>query len=356
MLRCTVSKRLGNFVLDLSLTAAEGETLVVVGESGSGKSTLLRLLAGLERPDAGIIALDQAEWFSTESGAWCPPAERSVGLVAQDYSLFPHLTVLENVCFGLRAAGMQAPQARRQAFDMLDRLGIGALSTRRPGGLSGGQQQRVALARALVLDPALLLLDEPLSALDLQTRREVRAELRGMLAALSCVTVYVTHSPLEALAFGRHIAVLDNGSLAQWGSGGELLRHPRSPYVAEFIGLNFFQGTIEGRGGGLARIRTEGGVLSVVDPGGEDPVLLAVDPREIVIHADAPSGSTQNVFRGPIVELIPEPPRGERVRIVLGTEPPLVAEVSRAAVELLDLQEGRTVFATFKALGVTVYR
>jgi molybdate transport system ATP-binding protein len=356
MLRCTVRKRLGSFVLDVSFTAAAGETLVVVGESGSGKSTLLRTLAGLERPDAGTIALDQTEWFNGATGLWLPPAGRPVGLVTQDYALFPHLTVLENVAFGLRAGGQPAIGARRRALDMLDRIGIGGLAPRRPAALSGGQQQRVALARALVLDPALLLLDEPLSALDLQTRREVRTELRAILASLSCVTMYVTHSPFEALAFGRHIAVLDAGGLAQWGSGTELLRHPRSPYVAEFMGLNFFQGRIESRVDGLARVITEEGTIAATDPGGDDDVFLAVDPREITLHVDSPSGSMQNVFRGRIVELIAEPPRGERLRVILDTRPPLVAEVTRPAAELLGLREGLPVFATFKAVGVTVYR
>jgi molybdate transport system ATP-binding protein len=356
MLRCTVRKRLGGFVLDLSLTAAEESTLVVVGESGSGKSTLLRLLAGLERPDTGLIDLAGVEWFSSASGAWCSASDRPVGLVTQDYSLFPHLSVLENVAFGLRAGGGSARSSRARAAAMLERLDVGDLAPRRPAALSGGQQQRVALARALVLDPALLLLDEPLSALDLQTRREVRTELRRVLASLSCVTVYVTHSPLEALAFGDQIAVLEAGGLAQWGSGAELLRHPRSPYVAEFMGLNFFQGRIEGREDGLARVRTAGGMISVVDPGGDDAVYLAVDPRDITLHVEPPGGSTQNILRGPVLEMIPEPPRGERVRIILGTEPPLVAEISRPALEVLGLREGLEVYAAFKAVGVTAYR
>jgi molybdate transport system ATP-binding protein len=356
MLRCIVRKRQGGFLLDLSLTAAAGRTLVVVGESGSGKSTLLRTLAGLERPDEGTIELEGVVWVDGPAGTWLPASDRPVGLVTQDYALFPHLSVLENVAFGLRAGGSAAGAARTRAVAMLERLGIGELAPRRPGSLSGGQQQRVALARALVLEPALLLLDEPLSALDLQARREVRAELRTMLATLSCVTIYVTHSPLEALAFGDQIAVLEAGRLAQWGSGAELLRHPRSPYVAEFMGLNFFQGTIESRSEGLARVRTAGGTISVVDPGGDAAVYLAVDPRDITLHAEAPGGSTQNIFRGPVLEMLPEPPRGERVRIILGTEPPLVAEISRPALEVLALQEGREVFAAFKAVGVTAYR
>ncbi|MEO8032094.1 MAG: ABC transporter ATP-binding protein [Gemmatimonadota bacterium] len=356
MLSCSVRKRLGGFQLDLSLSAESGGTLVVVGESGAGKSTLLRMLAGLARPDEGSIEVDGAEWFSSAHGVWWPADQRSVGMVTQDYALFPHLTALDNVAFGLRASGVRAAPSRHRAASMLERIGIGQLAGRRPAELSGGQQQRVALARALVLEPRLLLLDEPLSALDVQTRREVRGELRSLLATLSCITVYVTHSPLEALTFGDRLAVLDAGLLAQSGSGSDLLRHPRSAYVAEFIGINLFHGIIETRGDGLANVRLPAGTISVVDPGGAGTVFAAVDPRDITLHIDPPGGSTQNVRRGPVIEMIPEPPRGERVRIVVGSSPPLVAELSRASAEGMGLEVGKQVFAAFKAVGVTVYR
>jgi molybdate transport system ATP-binding protein len=253
--------------------------------------------------------------------------------------------------------GRPVQAARASAIHMLERLGVSDLAGRRSGDLSGGQQQRVALARALVLEPRLLLLDEPLSALDLQTRRIVRAELRKLLAALPCITVYVTHSPLEAMVFGDAIAVVESGRITQTGSRDELLRHPRSPYVAEFMGVNLYQGTIvERMTGGLARIRTAGGVLSAVDPGGEDEVFLAVNPREITVSLEPPMGSAQNVMRGVIAELVPEPPFGERVRVVLATDPPLVAEVTSHAVSSLGLAEGREVYAAFKATGVVAYR
>lgn len=356
MLSCSVRKRQGAFALDVSVSADAGGTLVVVGESGAGKSTLLRALAGLTRPDAGVIEVEGEEWYNGDRGIWWPAEDRPVGMVTQDYSLFPHLSATENVAFGLRASGSARGDARNRARAMLERLGVGGLAERKPGALSGGQQQRVALARALVLEPRLLLLDEPLSALDVQTRREIRGELRALLESLECITVYVTHSPMEALSFGDRIAVVEGGKLAQSGSSDDLLRHPRSPYVAEFMGLNLFQGDIVSRGDGLASVRLPAGAISVVDPGGEGAVFVAVDPRDITLHIDAPGGSTQNVRRGPITEIIPEPPRGERVRVVIGSSPLLVAEVSRAAVESLGLREGREVFAAFKAVGVTVYR
>ncbi len=175
-----------------------------------------------------------------------PPFDRPVGYVSQSYALFPHLDARDNVAFGLRASGLGRRAARHEAGALLERLGIGDLAARRPGQLSGGQQQRVALARALILEPALLLLDEPLSALDVETRHAVRSELRQLLAALSCVTVFVTHSPLEALVFGDRIVVLEHGRVAQVGDRAALLRQPRSRYVATLLGLNLLPGQGDG--------------------------------------------------------------------------------------------------------------
>ena len=193
---------MGGFHLEAALTAAAGETAVVVGESGAGKTTLLRMLLGLLRPDQGRILVDGVPWFDATIRADLPTWQRPVGYVPQDLALFPHLTVIENVAFGPRASGTTRREARMRAARLLERFEIGELAERKPGMLSGGQQQRVALARALVLEPRVLLLDEPLSSLDLQTRRVVRAELRALLRTLPCVTLYVTHMPLEALVFG----------------------------------------------------------------------------------------------------------------------------------------------------------
>jgi len=357
VLSATLHKRLGGFALAVSLEVEPGATLVIVGESGAGKSTVLRLLAGLDAPDAGRIALDGRTYFDREAGVAVPPWERDVGYLAQDYALFPHLSVAENVAFGLRAQGMRRRVVRDRVARVLDRFGIAALADRRPAELSGGQQQRVALARALVLEPRLLLLDEPLAALDLQTRRAVRGELRRTLESLPCVTLYVTHHPLEAVAFGDRIAVLEAGRLAQTGTPDDLLRHPRSAYVAELMGVNLFQGRVVRRdGGGLVEVRTPHGVISAVDPGEEGEVLVALSPREVTVHLTPPGGSARNVFPGQIVELVPEPPFGERVRVALDTRPPLVAEITREAVASLGLREGLSVFASFKATGLVPYR
>jgi molybdate transport system ATP-binding protein len=357
VLTAKLTKRLGDFSLAADLEVAPGTTLALVGESGAGKTTVLRLLAGLAHPDAGRIVLDGEPWFDADASVALPAWRREVGYLAQDYALFPHLSVFDNVAFGLRAQGVARRITRDRAAGALLRLGLEDLTDRRPDQLSGGQQQRVALARALVLEPRLMLLDEPLSALDLQTRRAVRGSLRRTLAALPCATVYVTHNPVEAIAFGDRIAVLEAGRITQNGVPDDLLRHPRSPYVAEFMGVNLIRGSIGApEGSGLVRVRTPFGSVVAVDPGEPGEVLVALSPREITLHLTPPAGSAQNVFFGRIEELVPEPPFGERVRVALSTSPPLVAEVTRYAVEALGLCEGLEVHAAFKATGLVPYR
>jgi molybdate transport system ATP-binding protein len=357
VLELEVAKRFDEFELDAALSVPAGSTLVVVGESGAGKTTLLRLLAGLDHPDQGRIALGGDVYFDGARRVAVPPWQREVGFVPQDYALFPHLTVFENVAFGLRAQGTARAIAQRQVKQALEQVGIEGFAHRHPGELSGGQQQRAALARALVLEPKLLLLDEPLSALDLRNRQEMRAELRRTLTGLRCVTLYVTHTPTEALTLGDQLAVMEHGRLTQVGDRQDLLRRPRSPYVAAFLGVNLFHGRVLERiAGGLARVGTAAGDLWVVDPGGDGDVFVTVNPREITLYRDRPSGSAQNTFYGSVRELIPEPPNGERVRVTLHTRPPLVAEVTSQAVVALTLREGEPVWAAFKATGVGCYQ
>ncbi|MEP7324909.1 MAG: ABC transporter ATP-binding protein [Gemmatimonadota bacterium] len=358
MLNATLSKRLGAMQLEIALQVSAAATLVLVGESGSGKTTILRLLAGLVKPDGGRIVVNDELWYDSDLGLMVSGWQRPIAYVAQDYALFPHLSVFENVAFGLRAQSRSPVEIREKVGQQLDRFGLSALKVRKPHQLSGGQQQRAALARALVLDPAVLLLDEPLSALDLKTRRGVRSELRATLRSLTCATVYVTHSPMEALVFGDQITVLADGRAGQTGTRQDLLRYPRSAFVAEFMGVNLFQGRIVSRDPtGLARLRTDAGELTVMDLESEsdNEVFVAVSPREITIYRQPPGGSAQNVFFGPVTEMVPEPPNGERVRVALGTEPPLVAEVTQRAVSALGLEEGALVYAAFKATGVVPY-
>ncbi len=355
MLIAQLVERRGAFELAVEFTALPGEVTVVVGESGAGKTSILRLLAGLSHPDQGHIILDNQVYVDVAQGIRRPPWQRDVGHVAQDFSLFPHLTVRENTGFGLRALGVPPGEIRSRVESSLERVGVADLAGRLPAQLSGGQQQRVALARALVLRPRLLLLDEPLSALDVQTRRQLRGELRSLLRELPCVTIYVTHSPLEALVFGDRIVVVDAGRISQAGSRKELLRRPRSRYVAELIGTNLFVGRWATMVGDGPRLRTADGTLALNASAGEGSVFAAVSPREITLYPDRPDGSAQNVFSGPVLELLPEPPAGERVRVVLGTDPLLVAEVTDSAVSAMGLREGLIVYAAFKATGVTTY-
>jgi molybdate transport system ATP-binding protein len=356
VLTARLAERRGDFCLDVDLTAEAGTTTVLVGESGAGKTSILRLLAGLDRPAHGLVTVDGRPWVDTGRGLLVPPWERAVGYVPQDYALFPHLSVEENVAFGLDARRLPTAVRRERVRDALAAAGAAGLGGRPPQRLSGGEQQRVALARALAPAPRLLLLDEPLAALDPRTRRAVRTELRELLARLSCITVYVTHSPLEALVFGDRIVVLDLGRVSQAGPRDELLRYPRSPFVAELMGTNLFMGRRGPAGASDAgSVRTAEGEIAVTEHPAAGDLFLTVSPREITLFREHPEGSAQNVFRGVIVELVPEPPAGERVRVVLGTRPMLVAEVTREAVASLALREGLDVFATFKATGVTLY-
>lgn len=356
VLQARLASRRGAFALAAEFSAESGSTLVLVGPNGSGKSTVLRMLAGLSRPDAGEVRLDGDTWGDIRSGIWLPAEQRSVGWLPQELALFPHLSAVENVAFGLRAAGVGPPAVAR-ARDALHALGLDREVERKPAALSGGERQRVALARALVVEPRLLLLDEPLSAIDPAARAALRSLLKRVLAERRVTTVYVTHSPLEALALGGRLAVMHEGAVVQQGMPADLLQRPRSEAAGAFIGTNFFRGTLQKRdGSGLVAIRTAAGELLAADPGLSGEVFVAIDPREIVLSRDAPSGSARNVFRGRVVEIAPEPPRGERIRVALATRPPLVAEVTREALGALGLTEGAEVHASFKATALEPYQ
>jgi len=346
------------FDLEVELSCAAGETLVLVGESGSGKTTVLRLLAGLEPPLAGHVHVDGAAWSDAASGAWLSPERRSVGYVAQGDTLFPHLDALGNVAFGPCALGISRREAESRAHAALERAGASAWAGRKPHELSGGQKQRVALARALVLEPEVLLLDEPLSALDPGTRRELRADLARRLPALPCATVLVTHSPVEALALGNRLAAIEHGRIVQAGDREALVLRPRSNYVADFLGVNLFRGAIRREDAG-ALLAAETGSLHVVvddDVADGEECFALVNPRDITLSLLAPATSARNVISGLVQEIVPEPPHGERVRVALDGRPPLVAEVTRESAAELGLQPGLRVHASFKSSGVTTYR
>jgi molybdate transport system ATP-binding protein len=346
-LDASVRLRRGSLELAIDLHLAEGEVVAVLGPNGAGKSTLLRVLAGLLRPAAGRVAVAGATWDDAPAGTHLPPHRRSVGMVFQDALLFPHLTVTDNVAFGLRTRGVGRAAARRAAAAWLDRVGLGGLGEQRPAHLSGGQAQRAALARALVTDPAVLLLDEPLSALDARTRLTVRAELRRHLAEFGGGTVLVTHDPVDAMALADRVVVVEHGRVVQAGTPAEVNRRPRTDYVARLAGLSLLSGTGEGRA-----VRLDGGGVVAVAEETAGPVFAAVRPESVALYLSRPEGSPRNVWPA---RLAGATPHGSTVRCELAGEVPLVADVTAGAFAELGLAPGAQVWATVKASEVAVY-
>lgn len=330
------------FALDLPLAVAPGEVVALLGPNGAGKSTALRALAGLVPTTGGHLVLDGVDLGSL------PPERRRIGMVFQDYLLFPHLSALDNVAFGPRCQGMRRRTARRLAAEWLDRVGLAEHGADRPRELSGGQAQRVALARALAVRPGLLLLDEPLAALDARTRLDVRAALRRHLAGFEGAALLVTHDPLDAMVLADRLVVVEEGRLVQEGAPADVARRPRTDYVARLVGLNLYRGRAAG---GTVTI-ADGGTLDTLDsPEGE--VFLAFAPASVGLYRTRPDGSPRNVWRTR-VDAIER--HGDRVRVRLSGPPfAAVAEVTPASVAELDLSEGSPIWAAVKATETHVY-
>jgi len=336
----------GSLPLDVEIEVADGEVLAVLGPNGAGKSTLLRVLAGLLPPDGGSVVLDDTEVWDSD-GDHVPAHRRTLGMVFQDHLLFPHLSVADNVAFGLRTRGVPRAPARTMAEAWLSRVGLEGLGGRRPAQLSGGQAQRAALARALVGDPRVLLLDEPLSSLDARTRLVVRAELRRHLAAFEGSTVLVTHDPVDAMALADRVVVVEEGRVVQTGTPDEVNRRPRTDYVARLAGLSLLPGTGKGR----AVVLDGGGVVAVAEET-SGPVFAAVRPESVALYLVRPEGSPRNVWPA---RLVGATPHGATVRCELAGEVPLVADVTATAYAELGLVPGAEVWATVKASEVAVY-
>jgi molybdate transport system ATP-binding protein len=332
-LQLDLTHPLRSFTLELALELG-AETVALVGPSGAGKTTLLRAVAGLVRPQRGHIGAGET-WFDAELGIDLPPERRSVGLVFQDYALFPHLTVADNVRYG----------ARGPVEEALERLGILALAKARPRELSGGERQRVALARALAREPAVLLLDEPLAALDAPTRVDVRAYLRRLLHELGLPTLLVSHDYADAVALAERVGVIVEGRLVQLGTPKELLTAPATPFVADLVGGNLLFGRATGRADGLTEVVLEDGTRVLTTDEGRGEVALLVYPWEITLARTAGDDSSRNHIQGVVEELVP---LANRVRVRVG---PLTAEVTAASAERLGLSVGQRVVASFKATG-----
>jgi molybdate transport system ATP-binding protein len=328
------------FRLDAGITVAAGEVVALLGPNGAGKTTALRALAGLTPLSGGHIDLDGRPLHTL------PPERRPIGMVFQEYLLFPHLSALDNVAFGPRCHGVAKPDARRAAATWLERVGLAEHAGAKPRHLSGGQAQRVALARALAVQPGLLLLDEPLAALDAHTRLQIRSQLRRHLADFGGATVLVTHDPLDAMVLADRLVVLEHGAIVQQGSPAEVARHPRTDYVARLVGLNLYRGAAAGRQVMVGDIRFNVAEHVV------GPAFVAFPPAAVALYRTRPDGSPRNLWQATIEGI---ERHGDNVRIHLGRPITASADVTPAAVADLDLTPGQQVWAAVKATETHAY-
>jgi len=346
-LRAHIVVARGSLNLDVWLNAAPGEVVALLGPNGAGKTTILRCLAGLLAIERGSIAISGDVVDDPASRIFVPSEHRSCGVMFQQYLLFPHMSVLENVSFGLRARGVDKASAHGLARDWLARVGSDGLESSRPAQLSGGQAQRVALARALASEPKVLLLDEPLAALDANTRVDVRRELRRHLAGFEGSAVLVTHDPVDAYTLADRVVIVENGHVVQDGTFVEITSHPRSAYVAELVGVNLLTGSMMG---GVFAV--DGGAMLVVATDDVDGAAIAViRPQAVSLHANRPDGSPRNTWRAAVIDV---DHRGERVRVRLEGPIQLTAEITAGAAASLNIKVGLELWAAVKATEIAV--
>jgi ABC-type Fe3+/spermidine/putrescine transport system ATPase subunit len=341
---------------DLTLHVNRNEILTVVGPSGCGKTTMLNIIAGLCQPDEGEVFIDKVlvEGRVGRHRIHVKPARRKIGYVFQSYALFPHMKVFGNVSYGLKAMHLPKHKIEKQTQSLLEFVGLQDRSHVPPYTLSGGQQQRVALVRSAATNPEVLLLDEPLAALDPQIRENLRCELKSRLKTLQITTIYVTHDLAEAYALSDRIAVLGNGRIEQVGHRDQLLRKPKSRFVAEFLGLNVYEGRICHDSTDLARIKI-GAVEILVNPIGNangQEVLVTIPPedvilsREQVIRNQKWCGCTCNDLAGTVIEKVR---MKSSAKVLVDVGFPIRSELSLSSLDDLELSEGETVYVQFKA-------
>ncbi len=341
-----VVHRRDGFTLDVELALPAGRTTALVGPNGAGKSTTLAALAGLIRLDEGFIRLGDTVLDDPSHDTFLPAGDRHVGMVFQDGLLLEHLSVLANVAFGPRSRGARRAAAQQQATTWLDTLEIGALADRRPHELSGGEAQRVALARALATDPALVLLDEPFSALDVQGRASLRRTLATHLATLAAPRLLVTHDPVEAFLLADHVAVLEAGRITQTGTPDELRQRPATRYAAELAGTNLLRGVAAD---GAVEVGSH--VLRIADHSVRGPVLVTIAPQAIAVSLTQPAGSPRNTWPT-VIERLEQ--LGDRTRVSVQAPVQITAEVTPAAVDELRLAPGLSVWLSVKATEIDV--
>jgi molybdate transport system ATP-binding protein len=345
-LRAEARTRLGALELDVALEVRAGECLALAGPSGAGKTSVLRIAAGLVRPERGLVEANGEVWLDTERDIDVPPEQRRCGYVFQEYALFPHLSAWQNVAYPLRE--LPRAQRRERALELLGRFGLRDLAEARPRTLSGGERQRVAVARALARRPAVLLLDEPLSALDARTRASASRELSAVLDDVEVPALLVTHDFAEAAQLGHRVGVIDAGRVVQEGTPSELAAAPRSAFVADFTGAVVLTGTARPGSGGLTTVELDGGGAITTTDAGDGAVAVSVYPWEIAIEpgGEAPHGSTQNRLTAEVLSITTV---GNRVRVSLAGPQPIAAEITLDSAERLGLEPGTKVTAAWKA-------
>ena len=349
--------RRGDFELDVHCSAAAGATVALLGPNGAGKSTLFALVAGIDTHDGPAtdvevfeldIRVDGRVLDDHAAGYRRPAEDRSIGLVFQDHLLFDHLDVIDNVAFGPRSNGIGRAASRAIAHEWLARLEIHDLAHRRPSRLSGGQAQRVAIARALAADPDVLLLDEPLAALDTQSRIELRRILRRHLDTFDGPRLLVTHDPTDAFVLADEIVVLEDGRISQRGTPDDIRRHPTTSYVAALGGTNLLRGSAHE---GAVHLDTSDLVLTIADTSIGGDVMLTIHPRAISLHPERPVGSQRNVWQAS-VELVE--PLGDTVRVSLAEPLPISADVTPGAIDALGVTPGSPIWVAVKATEIGV--
>ena len=335
-----------DFTLDIPLEIAPGRTVALLGPNGAGKSTAVNALAGLIPLDGGWITLEGGTLDDPKRDRYVPPEDRRIGVVFQDYVLFPHLTVAENVAFGLRSRSVARGAAHDRAVAWLERMGLGEFADRKPRDLSGGQAQQVALARALIIEPDLLLLDEPLAALDATTRVRFRRALTDHLDQFPGPRLLITHDPTEAALLADEIHVVEDGTITQVGTPNDIRLRPRTRYIADLAGSNLLVGTAAAGTVTIGEHR-----LHVAETHLSGSALATIHPRAIAIHRRRPEGSPRNAWATTVTRI---EHYGDRVRLQTGAPLPLTAEVTPGAVRALELQEGSTVWISIKATEINV--
>jgi molybdate transport system ATP-binding protein len=342
------------FVVEIAFTVERGETVALVGPNGAGKSTVLRAIAGLHPISSGRVAFGDQVWDEPSTGVFVAPRNRQIGAVFQNYLLFEHLSALDNVAFGLRARRADKRRARLASQSAMERLGVGAIAEQMPSTLSGGQAQRVALARALVIEPGVVVLDEPLAALDATTRGTVRHDLPAWLGesrsadGLPPARIVVTHDPVDAHALADRVVVLEAGRITQTGTPGDLAARPRSTFVADLMGTNVLHGLLRGsvfdvHGGGELIV----GAHDAVD----GPAIAAIRPAAVSLHRSQPEGSPRNVWETRVAGIDRS---NDRVRVRLGAPSRLVVEVTEAGLAALDVSVDARVWSAVKASEISV--